>query len=438
MLSSRRDRDIMAKPSFKKIAARSTELVVAVLFALAFFLVFLGLLFLAFPSGTSFSTMLRTAEEGFLPGSGEGGRSAAGFAGGANAAHLAVVRNKVKSKSSSEIAWKRAVEGMELFDRHAVQTFDRSSAVIRFDERNALNVGDNSVVIIRRLDRDPLFREKRSFLVVVDGELRGSIAATPESSVFLEIETPSAVTRIRTRDAKEGKVDFRIAVDPGDKSSTISVLRGSAEIEAAGRTVAAAENTSTLVSPDGLFEKPRPLPEPVRLEAPADDAVLFYRDLPPRIVFTWRPVAGAADYLFTLGRDPFLSDVIIEDRLARASFSHGNLRSGTYYWRVDARTGARDAPLSETRRFTIINDSIPPLLTVEFPPATVNDSQAVVTGMAEAGCRVFVMGTPVATDRSGRFTHRVSLREGVNIVLIEAVDAAGNTSYRSQMVNAKF
>jgi hypothetical protein len=48
------------------------------------------------------------------------------------------------------------------------------------------------------------------------------------------------------------------------------------------------------------------------------------------------------------------------------------------------------------------------------------------------------MGKPVATDRSGRFSRRIALRHGINIVVVEAVDAAGNTTYRSQLVNGKF
>lgn len=432
---------------FKKAAARSTELVVSVLIALGFFLVFFGLLYLVFPSGASFSSMLRTAEERFLSGDDEAGRSLLvtdgrdsypGLRTGANAAQLAVIRNNVKSKASGEIAWRRAVEGMQLYDRHAVQTFDRSSAVIRFDDRNVLNVGSNSVVVIRRLDSDPLFREKRSFLVVVDGELRGSVSASRDSAVLLEIETPSAVARIRTRDARDGKADFRIAVDPGDKSSVISMLRGTAEIEAGGKTVTVEQNTSAVVSPDGRLGRTEALPPRVALQAPSDETVLFYRDLPPKVAFAWQPVPGASEYVFALGKDPFLSDIVLQERLRRNSFNHGNLRSGTYYWRVDARVPGSADRLSETRRFTIINDGIPPVLTVEFPPPTVDTQRAVVAGMAEAGCRVLIMGESVATDRTGRFRHDVSLRHGVNIVLVEAVDAAGNSTYRSQLVNAKF
>jgi hypothetical protein len=327
---------------------------------------------------------------------------------------------------------------MRLYDHHAVQTFDRSSAVIKFDERNQLNVGDNSLVVIKRLERNPVFRENRSFLVVVDGELRGTIAASPEKALFLEIETPGAVTRIRTRDIKEGKVDFSISVDPEDKSSVITMLRGSAEVEAGGQSVVVGSNTSTVVAPGSMPSKPQALPEPVVLQAPADDTVLYYRDLPPRISFGWQPVPGASAYIFTLGRDPLLSDIMIEERLSRPSFFHGNLKSGTYYWRVSAPRSGQQSLSSETRRVTLIQDGIPPLLTVEFPPSTVEEGRGVVRGTAESGCRVYVMGKPVATDRSGRFSRRIALRHGINIVVVEAVDAAGNTTYRSQLVNGKF
>lgn len=437
----------MDKPSLKHIAARSTELMVAVLIALAFFLAFSGLLYLVFPSATTFSSLLRSAEQQFLSDTDAGGRSLrvtdgrsnhAGFQGADITAHLASIRNTVKSKSASEIAWSNAVAGMRLYDRHAIQTFDRSSAVIQFDEQNILNVGGNSVVVIRRLDRDPLFREKRSFLVVVDGELRGSLAASSESAVTLEVETPGAVTRIRTQDARKGKVDFQIAVDPNSKSSVITMLGGPAEIEAGGRSISVRENTSTVVSPEGVLSQPAPLPEPVSLQSPANDSVLFYRDLPPRISFTWAPADGEPDYLFTLGTDPLLEGKIMQERLRRPSFSHGNLKSGTYYWQVILRRAGTEERPSEIRRFTIVRDSVPPALTVDPLPPTIDAGRAAVTGTAEPGSRVYVMGEAVATDSGGRFSREIALRRGVNIVLVEAVDTAGNTTYRSQLVNAKF
>jgi hypothetical protein len=431
----------------KQSVARLTEATLSVLIALVFFLAFLALLYLLFPSGTTFSDMVRDADRRFLPGEDALGRSLLvsdgqhayeGFQDGANAAFLAVVRNKVKSKAATEIAWTKAAEGMRLYDRHAVQTFDRSSAVIKFDDRNQLNVGDNSLVVIKRLERNPVFRERRSFLVVVDGELRGTIAASTESALFFEIETPGAVTRIRTRDIKEGKVDFRISVDPEDKSSFIAMLRGSAEVEAGGQSVVVGSNTSTVVTPGGMPSEPQALPEPVMLHTPADDAVLYYRDLPPRISFSWQPVPAASGYIFMLGRDPLLSDIVIEERLSRPSFLHGNLKGGTYYWRVSAPRSGQQSLSSETRRITLLQDGIPPLLTVEFPPPTVEGDEGVVRGAVESGCRVYVMGKPAATDRSGRFSHRITLRHGINIIVVEAVDAAGNTTYRSQLVNGKF
>ena len=101
------------------------------------------------------------------------------------------------------------------------------------------------------------------------------------------------------------------------------------------------------------------------------------------------------------------------------------------------RNGGEDRR-SEIRRFSIIKDGIPPVLTVDLLPETIDRGRTVVTGTTEPGSHVYIMGEAVATDRTGRFSQEIALRRGVNIVLVEAVDAAGNTTYRSQLVNAKF
>ena len=194
----------MKPGSFKKLATRLLELAFAILLVLVFFLALFKALNMFFPSGTSLQMLA-----GDSYGSGDGDRRRFGMAQGRNdfdfsktgewAAVLERIGRNVKSKRSGGIVWRRAQKGMDLFDRDAVQTLKNSSAIIRFDDVNFLKMADNTLVIIRRKEEDLLFREKRSFMVVVDGELRGNISASGDKSVYLEITTPGATTRIRSR-----------------------------------------------------------------------------------------------------------------------------------------------------------------------------------------------------------------------------------------------
>jgi hypothetical protein len=44
----------------------------------------------------------------------------------------------------------------------------------------------------------------------------------------------------------------------------------------------------------------------------------------------------------------------------------------------------------------------------------------------------------VPVDENGRFEASVELQRGINLLVVEAVDAAGNVAYASQMVTGKF
>ena len=51
---------------------------------------------------------------------------------------------------------------------------------------------------------------------------------------------------------------------------------------------------------------------------------------------------------------------------------------------------------------------------------------------------MFINGKEVPTTSEGEFRHAVALERGINIIVVEAVDAAGNVSYRSSRVHGKF
>src|SRR2546425_395853 len=174
-------------------ARRSLETVLALILVLVFFSAFLSILNAVFPSGPGLRELMRSERKPGPPLDGSPG------AGGALelAAHLTAMRNQVKSRSASEIAWGKATEGMALRDRDAIQTLDRSNATITFDDSNYLDMGQNSLVIIQRLEDDPALKERRSFLVMGEGDLRGRIAGARDSVVRLEVATPGAVPRIQ-------------------------------------------------------------------------------------------------------------------------------------------------------------------------------------------------------------------------------------------------
>lgn len=412
---------------------------------LFFFSLFLWLLNTLFPTGTSLREII--ARQGMTdamstPGGGRDLQMVYGDGeqdpadSGDPAAVINWVRNSVKSKRASQIAWQSAEEGNLLYDRDAVQTLARSAAEIKFDETTSLNMGPQSLVIIKRISRDPLLQEKRSFMVLVDGELRGMLGPSGPDSVYLEIDTPGAKLRTRSASGTTNPVDFKLSVND-DQSSTIAVYKGSAEITAQGKTVVVSANQSTVVELNQTPLDPRDLPRALELESPADDQRFYYRDLPPKIKFAWQAYPGATAYHLVLARDPYFREIVTDDQFSGSHFSHGNLHKGVYYWKVSAMQDTVEGFFSRNGSFQVIQDLTPPKLQVQFPPATIYQERFTLRGRTEPGVRVFVGGRRIKISGNGKFNHTLKLNPGINIIVVEAFDGVNNVAYRSQRVNRK-
>ena len=436
----------MNREAIRSGLLRVGEGIVVVALALVFFSLFLGLLRMAFPSGSSVKDV--TKREAFLAPADLADRSVRDllFASGGDepdtashgnvAAVLTRMKNGVKSKRMDAIAWAAAREGLTLYERDAVQTFSRSQALIDFDDRSSIAMGENSLVIIRRFEQDPTHREKRSFLVMVDGELRGTIGPSDGQSAYLEVALPSGLARIQSSQAADGEAEFKITVQP-DQSSTIAVYRGVAEVAANGQTVRVEANQSSTVVLDQAPTAPIPLPAKPARTSPAEPGLFSYRDLPPRIRFAWTAADGIGRYRFVLARDRDFHDVVDEERLSSPAFTHGNLKHGEYYWRVSAWDGEREGPFSDAGTVRVVEDREPPALDVRFPPKATAPGRYTLSGTAEPGARVLVGGEAVRLSKTGEFSYPLPIRPGVNVIVVEAIDEAGNVAYRSELVNGK-
>jgi hypothetical protein len=430
----------------KLVTKRLLEAVVAVLIVLLFFSVFLTVLNVMFPVGEGLKAMIDRDVRGIESTTATSTRDLLLTRGNTEsellktkgvAAVLSKTYKTVRSKRSSSVAWRDAKQGMPLFEYDAVKTSKRSRAVIKFDEESYLHMGPDSLIIIKRLEEDFLFREKRSFFIATDGEFQGKFFGSKEKPAYVEITTPNGVARVRTRDVKEGPAEFKVSVNP-DKSSTFTVYNGTAYVEAQGTKVKLEENQRTIVEIDGIPEEPRDLPEPVLLALPPDSYRYYYRDLPPKIVFKWKARTGAHGYRFVLAGDPFFEDVLVDERVSDNSFALGNLKKGDYFWRVSTIESWSEGVYSETRKINVVRDKEPPSLVVQYPDDTVFGSKFVLEGTTEPGARIFVKGIPIGTSSSGSFRYAMNLQHGINVIVVEAVDEAGNVTYSSKMVNGKF
>lgn len=436
----------MQKKSEFKIFRQLLEGAIAIGLVLLFFFVIMSVLNLLFPSGGGFSLFMEKKEldqvnatikrehELMLLRDGQ-----ANMIDSANewAARLTATRNDVKSKRSVDIAWREAETGMRLYNLDAVQTLDQSTAVIHFDDQNEIGLGENSLIVIRRMEQDLIFKEKRSYMVVVDGELRGRIGGAEDEGVYLEVSTPNSTTRLQNSSQSAAPLEFRINVEE-DNASTVTLFSGEAEIEAQGETVTLEHGQMTRIVGDAPPSAPVDLPKPISLKSPENASLFAYRSLPPRVQLTWQPLPGMNEYHLQLARDAQFQDLVLNERLREAKFVHGNLRDGDYFWRVAGVRGEEEGPFSQARRFRLDEDDKPPTLEVNFPAAPVTTASIQVTGRSEPDSQVFISGLKIESSSTGEFSHILPISRGTNIIVVEAIDRAGNVSYKAEMVNGVY
>jgi len=422
----------------KTLALRSLEAVLTVVLVLIFFTVFLLLLNALFPSGTGIGEIVNR-ERSVFPADWanammtefqrEQGRDQP-------AAVLTTAHNTVKRKRGNEIAWSDAQGGMQLYDRDAVQTFQRSSAYLDFGDQSYLNMGSNSLVVIKSQTPDVRTPERKSLILMVDGDLRGRISGSGREPRQMEITTPGAVAVIQ-RQQNGGDAEFKVTINP-DKSSTIAVYQGVVDVLAGDKTVRVEENSAVTAKLDQSLSLTKPLPPRPELIAPAASDRFLYRMLSPRIVFTWKSFPGATQYHFVLARDQAFQDVVLDEQISGAEFMHGSLKHGTYYWRVSTLMDRSEGPFSLPLPVHLEQKQNPPLLVVNGPPKKVARKSCEFSGQTDPGARVFINGKEVLTSAGGEFRHAVALERGTNIIVVEAVDTVGNVAYRSSTVYGKF
>jgi len=419
----------------KTWAVRIGEMLLALSLVLVFFGVFMGILGLSFPEGTGLGDLLRddspfNLEREPLVLDPSADRGVDSFV-----ALLTQVSHKVKDKRADAVSWNSSSVGTKLLNRHAVQTFDRSRATIVFTEDSRMELGPNSLVIVKRLDQTRGTRDKRASLLVMSGTLSGSLSSGAGESIQVEFATAAARSVVRS--AAGERTEFRLKAGD-DESTTLSILDGTAEVEFNGERIEVGPNEAVRVHPTAGRVGPMTLPDAPALELPEDRSDFAFRDLPPEVDFEWFARNDVDSFRLDLATDPEFTDVVHESVIASNAFEHANLPEGEYYWRVTPLRDGIEGHTSQAREFRVWHDLEPPNLEVVFPPERVDGASFLLRGTTEPGARVFVGTQDVAVSELGEFELELALEPGLNVVVVEAYDAAGNAAYQSRMVRAEY
>jgi hypothetical protein len=416
----------------KEALVSSTEMVLAVALVLIFALFFTGILVVSFPEGTELVDLYDELAR-------QGGRGSRlewrrGVDDSEFDAVLSQVRRRVRDRPANAVTWHDAHAGEQLGDHHTVQTLARSEASITIGSKTELRLGERSLVVVKRENQSRGLRRQRSSVVLLGGRVQGRIGPGKGKDSRLDIVTAGGSSEIR---AGGDGADFSVTTN-ADESSTVNVYSGVARLSTAEGKIKVGPNEAITFDATGLLGEAMPIPDAPRAVSPRDGIVRTFGPVAPRIRFDWAEQEGADAYRFVLARDRELTDVVCARELSDTEFVHGDLPNGEYYWSVRSIFGHVESRASEVRSLRLVEDFDPPTLSVDLPEGTVAGEELVVRGMAEPGSEVFIENESVPLAADGGFEYALKLKRGLNMIVVEAVDAAGNSVYRSQYVTARF
>jgi len=345
------------------------------------------------------------------------------------------IQRNVKHRGANSLAWDTANIGGKIVSNDAVQTFARSTALMEINNASRLTIGENSLIVFDQREADPFLNDSSPVLVMIDGELSGTLSGDDKSRFQFGVTLPNSDVTLRPRTPGDD-VEFVITVND-DKSTTVNIHKGSAQIIGRdGKLKTIGDRQSITIDSSGRGYQVSSLSSAPKPTGPSHNSSASYRNVPKQIQFTWNAVSNADRYRIIVARDPEFSDRVVDDDIVGTTFTHGALGAGTYYWAVRSLVGWSQSEQSAVRKLRVMQDTKPPALELDPPPDSILAGAWRLRGRTDADATVFVDEMPVE-HVNGRIDHPIDLKPGANLIVVKAFDGVGNLSYAPLLVNAK-
>lgn len=255
---------------------------------------------------------------------------------------ILVQRNAdVRRRRWGSLVWNAIGRDARLFERDAVYAADDATATIRFADGALLEIGEKSLVVVHRPQR-----ETGGALVV---DVRGGDVRGVAGRGAMELRAGAS------RLALSPQAAAHLRRDRG--ATEVEVVTGRGELRTAtGRAVLPPRSRSAIA--DGAGGMPLVRGLDVALLAPVASHTLFTADEVAVQEFVWQAPGGARQLLFELSRNAQFSDVVVRRGTSGGSLRLGNLSPGVYYWRLRWADGGDGG---SERRVLIVRRVLPPV-----------------------------------------------------------------------------
>ncbi|PYS94218.1 MAG: hypothetical protein DMF50_12745 [Acidobacteria bacterium] len=336
----------------------------------------------------------------------------------------------VKIKRARQFVWDNVSSTTALRVGDQIKTASSGSAQIIYFDGTITTIKPGSLLEIRELFEDPATRVRKVREKLNWGGVSASMPDANVAGSFHEVATDSATARATNR------AQFDVAFDAETRKTRAEVQSGTAEVQAANRTLTLKPQQRMEVTQDQVVSRQDLLPPPP-LQEPADQRV-FVLDDPSSgaTLLRWSAVPGATRYRLQMARTALFGDLLLDKSDIRStSVQIPGLQEGNYYWRASAIDGRDvESAFSENRKFTVANaheargdDTTPPPLVVQdFLPT---GHLVIINGRTEPGAILTVDGQKIDVYEDGAFTAVIRMKkEGFNQLEIVAQDPAGNVT----------
>jgi len=341
---------------------------------------------------------------------------------------------RVEVQRANRSTWETAKNSMKLFEGDFIKTGANGSVELMAADGTLLKIKPESLLEIHKSGNRPGSEGGQSEVRLISGVVG---ASTGEGSNSV-IKTDSATAKVESRS------NVGIDVD-SQKNVGVGVYKGGATIESTnGTKIVLTDLEKINVAAGGAVGPKTKIPQTPGPVKPDDNAVFDLARKEP-ITLKWGSVKEATRYHLQIARSRlFIPDSIIVDSSDRTS-PEVTLEvndEGSFFWRVAALGKANLASeWSPYRRFRLETagtprsgaKTTPPNLVVQRPLAI--GDLVTVQGKTDPGSSVTVNGETAEVDGSGVFKKIITVpKEGINTIIVRAVDGAGNATVRRENV----
>lgn len=245
------------------------------------------------------------------------------------------VREEVRRKPQNLPAWSSVVAKDAIHSKDQIFTGENSSAKLIFNDRTEFDLGQNTLIVIER-------NEKESVLNLLRGSLH--IKGSVNTNDNLKIKSGKTIasvsgsnTRARLSKNDAGEVD-------------IAVAEGQMQLASQNRQIPISQGQAATLSNSGYVGKIETLP--LTLARPDFGASLLISPNNPTVELFWN-YSGEANYVVELSHHSGFDEIISSQKTAMKSASISIPKEGDWYWRVrntDTKTGAVATSMSSLLR----------------------------------------------------------------------------------------